>query len=85
MGMGVVREVHSFVEQEAVLDLDFPERLKSGFLEEYFRLRKNGHKGDVLFDLMCHFAQHGMKEQSKRSAGLAVLIYLFERCEVFKK
>ncbi len=85
MGMGVVREVHSFVQQEAVLDPDFPERLKSGFLEEYFRLRKNGHKGDVLFDLMCQFAQRGMKEQSKRSAGLAVLIYLFERCEVFKK
>lgn len=85
MGMGVVGEVHSFVEQEAVLDPDFPERLKSGFLEEYFRLRKKGHKGDVLFDLMCQFAQRGMKEQSKRSAGLAVLIYLFERCEVFKK
>lgn len=85
MGLGVVREVRTFVEQEAVLDTDFPERLKAGFLQEYYRLRNGGHRGDVLFDLMCQFAQRGMKEQSKRSAGLAVLIYLFETCEVFEK
>ncbi len=85
MGLVVVREVHSFMEHESVLDADFPERLKAGFLEEYYRLRKDGHKGDVLFDLMCQFAQQGMREQSERSAGLAVLIYLFERCEVFEK
>lgn len=85
MGLGVVREVRDFVEQEATIDIDFPERLKSGFLEEYYRLRKEGHRGDVLFDLMCQFAQRGMKEQSKRSAGLAVLIYFFESCEVFEK
>lgn len=85
MGLGVVREVRAFIEQEAELDSDFPERLKAGFLEEYYRLRKEGHRGDDLFDLMCQFAQRGLKEQSKRSAGLAVLIYLFECCEVFEK
>jgi len=85
MGLGVVREVRTFVEQESVVEADFPERLRHGFLEEYHRLRKGGQKGDVLFDLMCQFAQQGMKEQSERSAGLAVLIYLFECCEVFEK
>ncbi|MGO9572657.1 MAG: HNH endonuclease [Desulfomonilaceae bacterium] len=85
MGLGVVGEVRAFVERESVVDADFPERLKAGFLEQYYRLRKGGHKGDVLFDLMCKFAQQGMKDQSERSAGLAVLIYLFECCEVFEK
>ncbi len=85
MGLGVVQEVRRFMEQESVVDADFPERLKAGFLEEYYRLRKTGYTGDVLFDLMCEFAQRGMKKQSERSAGLAVLIYLFERCEVFEK
>lgn len=85
MGLGVVREVHAFVEQESVLDTDFPERLRAGFLEEYYRQRKLGYRGDDLFDLMCRFAQRGMQKQSERSAGLAVLVYLFERCEVFEK
>jgi hypothetical protein len=85
MGLGVSREVSAFVEQEAKIDTDFPEKLKAGFLEEYYRLRRDGIKGDALFDLMCQFAQQGMKTQTQRSAGLAVLIYLFEACEVFEK
>lgn len=85
MGLSVAKEVHSFVESEASYDMDFPERLKAGFLEEYYRLRREGHKGDELFDLMCQYAQRGMGNQARKSAGLAVLIYLFERCEVFEK
>jgi len=34
---------------------------------------------------MCRFAQHGFERQAKRSAGIAVLVYLFEACEVFEK
>jgi len=85
MGLAVSQEVRAFVEQESKIEADFPEKLKSGFLEEYYRLRRNGIKGDELFDLMCQFAQQGMKTQPQRSAGLAVLIYLFEACEVFEK
>jgi len=85
MGLGVVREVRKYIERESVIDADFPERLKSGFLQEYYRLRREGHRGDVLFDLMCVFAQRGMDKQSERSAGLAVLAYLFDLCEVFEK
>jgi hypothetical protein len=85
MGLSVTQLVHSFVESEAHLDIDFPERLKVGFLSEYYRLRKEGYRGDDLFDFMCLFSQRGMKDQTRKSAGLAILIYLFERCEVFEK
>ena len=85
MGISASPTVAAFVEQESLTDSDFPERLKAGFLEEYYRLRKEGFRGDELFEFMCEFAQRGMREQSKRTAGLAVLIYLFERCEVFEK
>jgi hypothetical protein len=85
MGLALAKEVRAFIENEAMVDIDFPERLRAGFLEEYFRLRKEGHKGDDLFDLMSRFAQRGQKEQAKRSAGVAVLVYLFEACEVFEK
>lgn len=77
--------VAAYVEAEAQLDADFPERLKSGFLEEYFKRRKEGSKGDELFELMCAFAQRGMRKQADRTAGVAVLVYLFEICDVFEK
>ena len=74
-----------YVEAEAQLDPDFPERLKAGFLEEYYARRKEGHKGDELFELMCAFAQRGLRRQADKTAGIAVLIYLFEICDVFEK
>ena len=77
--------VSDYVEAEAQLDPDFPERLKAGFLEEYYARRKEGHKGDELFELMCAFAQRGLRQQADKTAGIAVLIYLFEICDVFEK
>lgn len=85
MALSVANEVRKFVEEEAKDDPSFPERLKAGFLTEYYRLINEGHKGDRLFDLMCAFAQKGFKDQPKKSAGLAVLVYLFEACDVFEK
>lgn len=77
--------VAAFVESEAQLDSDFPDKLRYGFMEHYFKLLREGHQGDMLFDLMCVFAQRGMKFQKDKSAGLAVLVYLFEKCDVFEK
>ncbi|MEQ1579180.1 MAG: HNH endonuclease [Steroidobacteraceae bacterium] len=85
MGLSVAKVVGSFVQQESLVDSDYPDKLKAGFLEEYFRLRRQGHAGDELFDLMCEFSQRGFHTQAQRSAGLAVLIYLFESCDVFEK
>jgi hypothetical protein len=84
-GMTSRDTVSRFVEAEAQVDSEFPERLKAGFLEEYYRLRKEGHRGDDLFELMCAFAQRGMKKQADRTAGIAVLVYLFEICDVFER
>ncbi len=85
MGLTLAHEIRTFIESTAQTDQDFPDRLKSGFLEEYHRLKRQGHSGDELFELMCSFAQRGFREETKKSAGLAVLIYLFEACEVFEK
>jgi len=85
MGLAAMPDVKAYIVSEAQNDPEFPERLKAGFSEEYYRLRKEGVRGDELFDLMCQFAQRGFKEQNQRSAGLAILIYFFESCEVFEK
>lgn len=84
-GMASQAVVSAFVEAEAQLDTDFPDRLKFGFLAEYFKLRSQGHKDDELFELMCYFSQRGLTGQVDRTAGLAVLVYLFEICDVFEK
>jgi hypothetical protein len=85
MGLSIAPLVHQFVEHEAMLDSGYAYRLKSGFLSEYHRLRHDGLHGDALFDTMCAFAQRGVRDQAGRSAAVAVLVYLFERCEVFEK
>ncbi len=85
MGLGVANEVSRYIQSVAQTDFEFPERLKAGFLEEYWRLKKDGVGGGELFELMCRFAQKGFERQAQRSAGLAVLVHLFETCEVFKK
>ena len=77
--------VRDFIQSAAQTDVNFPERLKTGFLQKYYSLKQQGHRGDDLFNLMCQFSQQGSKKQSKKSAGLAVLVYLFEACEVFEK
>lgn len=85
MALSVSRQVGDFVAGIAQDDEDFPDKLRAGFLAEYYRLRHAGHLGDELFELMCTFAQKGFKQQAQRSAGLAVLVYLFEACDVFEK
>lgn len=85
MGLSVSSEVRAFIESVAQTDFGFPERLKSGFLVEYYRQKRESQSGDDLFDLMCQFAQRGFQKQVEKSAGLAVLVYLFETCEVFEK
>ncbi len=66
-------------------DPDWPNRLKTGFVIEYLRLRKEGHRGDDLFERMCAYATRGFPEQTTRCAAISVLVYLFEACEVFER
>ena len=85
MGLSVARNVREYIENTTQIEPDFPERLKTGFLTEYYRLKQEGYTGDDQFNLMCKFAQRGFERQVQRSAGIAVLVYLFEACEVFEK
>lgn len=85
MGLAAAREVGSFLESRSRTDPEFAHLLKNRFLEEYFRLYVEGHRGDDLFSLMCHFANRGHLVPLRQMVGLAVLSYLFESCEVFEK
>jgi len=84
MGMSQVKQVDHFI--ESCPDEEFGERLKQGFVNEYERLRNNeGLQKDDLFNSLLNFASGGSNDFRNRAAGLTILVYLFEKCEVFEK
>lgn len=85
MGIAKAGEVQQFVDHQALLDPTFPDRLKAGFVTEYMRLRAEEYDGDKLFAAMQEFATAGSTDFARAAAGLAVLAYLFEKCDIFEK
>lgn len=85
MGLSQAKEVGHFVEHIAQIDGEFPERLKAGFTAEYSRLKAAGATGDRLFEELRAFAGGPTSDFRRQAAGLVVLSYLFECCDVFEK
>lgn len=85
IGFSKVREVADFVNFAGQLYPDFAEQLKAGFVTKYNELKGQGIEGDALFEALHQFASGGSHEFRRQAAGLAVLMYLFEICEVFER
>ncbi len=84
--LAAASQVRSFIQSVSQDDPGFPERLISGFLEYYYKLRSQGTTaGEDLFNLMCAFARRGFGDHKTQFAAQAVLVYLFETCEVFEQ
>ena len=85
LGMVQSTQVQEFVETMAGLDGTFVQRLTSGFVNEYRTHRQAGLEGDSLFEALRRFSAQRRTDIKHQCAGLAVLVYLFERCEVFEQ
>ena len=84
MGMIQVKQVADFVNR--CPDIRFADRLSQGFVMEYERLKNTEMmNGDELFNGLLGFSSGGSVDFKERAAGLTVLTYLFEKCEVFEK
>ena len=84
--LAVASQVRSFIQALSQDDPGFPERLISGFLEHYHKVRARGmSSGEDLFNSMCMFARRGFRDIATQTAAQAVLVYLFETCEVFER
>ena len=81
IGLLQTQLVREFVEFMGSHDPTFVGGLISGFTGEYQRLRQEGLRGDSLFAAMFRFSARGGTGLEYESAGLAVLVYLFETCE----
>lgn len=66
-------------------DLDFSVRLSRGFVDKYEDLRQDGLIGDVLFYELWDFASNYSDDFKQKTAGLSVLTYFFELCDVFEE
>ena len=85
MGMAKVWQVNSLINSYASYDASFPEKLKAVFIKEYDRLISTGVYGDDLFNALCKFSSGNSTDIKLVSAGLAVITYLFWKCEVFER
>ncbi len=84
MGQIQVRQVAHFIDN--CPDIEFGERLKQGFVSEYEKFLNKGRlRGDDLFNALLDFASGRSNNFINKAAGLSVLVYLFEKCEVFEK
>lgn len=84
-GMIKSKEVRQFIQTKTLVDTDFAERLKAGFLEKYYSYLRQGSKGDELFGTLCTFASGNSRDFKRQATGIAVLVYLFEACEIFER
>jgi len=84
MGLAQVNLVKEYINQS--IDPEFGERLKQGFVKEYIKLvEEENLKGDKLFDCLLDFASSGSTDFKRKAAGLIVLSYFFETCDIFEK
>lgn len=84
-GIGQVSRVEQIVETLGRIRQNLSERLRAGFVTEYVRLRRDGHSGNELFLRMHSFASLRQHDIAYQAAGLAILVYFFDRCEVFER
>lgn len=84
IGLLKAKEVGDYVDEVATADSQFPKRLKGGFVDQYSKLHLEGLRGDSLFNALADFANSGNYDLKSQAAGIAVLVYLFEKCEVFE-
>ncbi len=85
LGIANARLVEDFVAKFTMTMPTFSDELKAGFVNEYNARVSEGFSGDELFEMMRVFAASGDGDFRRGAAGLSVLTYLFEKCEVFEK
>ena len=83
IGLSRSNEVKRYLDSHP--DAQFGSRLSAGFAAEYHRQKNTDLTGDALFLSLADYAAGPGADTLRHVAGLAVLVYLFEACEVFER
>ena len=84
IGLVKSKEVENFLSNYEGFDPNFSSRLVKGFVDKYLELKNSNITGDTLFDELHVFSSINSEKFKYQAAGLAILVYLFEKCEVFE-
>lgn len=85
MGLAKANEVGHLIENTAKISFpDVPENLKSALNSKYLELIEEGIQGDDLFIRLHNFSSCQNSDPRWQAAGLAILCYFFETCDVFE-
>jgi hypothetical protein len=85
LGLANAAQVAKFVEHTSILHPAFPDQLVEGFSLHYrYFVDELKLRGDELFYALLSFVERPDYNLIQRNAGLAVLIYLFHRCDLFE-
>lgn len=85
IGLMKTKETEDFLNDIEKRISGFSNRLSRGFKDQYDDLKSEGLNGDEIFESLFDFATNGSPDFDRQTAGLSVLSYLFEKCEVFEK
>jgi hypothetical protein len=86
LALGKAKDVRDFVSAFSQFDAAFADRLADGLRREYGRLRAEEKlDGDDLFNQLYIYTSRNSMRIELQAAGLAVLGYFFEICEVFER
>lgn len=82
-GMLSASQVEIFLNENA--DMDYAGKLRKSFVDKYQDLKLSGLSGDDLFYSLLNVATNDSSDVKYMAAGLGVLAYYFQLCEVFEK
>ena len=83
MGLLSVSRIEDYLNRHP--DSSFADNLTKIFVEKYTALKSEESDPICIFNGLWDFACNEQDDYNYRSAGLALLVYFFEKCEVFER
>ena len=93
LGLAQTPQIEKYLSYSSLMQPNFGERLRGGFVTKYNELVANGESGDSLFDSLQLFAieaasrpkDDNLQRARLAAASLAVMTYLFQVCDLFEE
>jgi hypothetical protein len=83
LGLASVNKIEDYLNKNP--DPKFANRLRNAMVAKYNELKSLSDNTIDIFNQMWVFSSCDKDEYNYKSAGLGILIYFFEKCEVFEK
>lgn len=83
--MGLIRQNQLEEYLNKNLDSSFSARLRNIFVEKYNQLKTEDFNADEIFYMLLEFASGHNSEFSRQAAGLTIISYYFNVCDIFEK